>query len=273
MSLKILRLSTTHVDRHNERMSVEALKSMVTQSNENIIPLGIEHDPRKSPVGRIIQTKLVELDDGEYAIDGIAEMFDSSIDELSNVGNRSIPIRDYSNKGLQIITDRNFRDEDSKEHLLELSKILKNAHIEEEIKKSLDPITVLTIGGSFILGAIASGFFGEIGADGFRALKNILAKLFVKKSSGQEKLLHLEFTVSNGIKSINIEIILTDPTQDEINSVLDTGLNQLDILVAEHFENEMDFARIVYNYGADKFELNYSVLKSGIPLKRGVNNR
>lgn len=268
MSIKILRLSTTHTDRHNEKMSVDALKAMVMQSNENIIPLGMEHDPRLSPVGRILQTKLVELDDGEYAIDGIAEMFDCNVDDLTDVGERKIPYRQYRTGELKIITDRNFRDETSKKDILELSVLLKNADVREEIKKALDPIAILTIGGSFALGAIASGFFGEIGADGYRALKGLLSKIFSTRVHSQEKLLHFEFTIIKDIKSINIEVILTNPSEKEINTLLDTGLKQLDLILSEHFESKLDFARIVYNFRDGQLELNYSVLKNGIPLKR-----
>ncbi|MGB4849612.1 MAG: hypothetical protein WBP41_16935 [Saprospiraceae bacterium] len=274
MSLQKIRLSTTHLDAHNERMSVGALRSMLQKSNEKIIPLGIEHDPRKSPAGRIIKTELVELEDGEFALDGIAEVFDSDIQDTIDVGDREIQLRQYFEGEFKVFTDRTFRNDESQALIKELSSILKNAETREEIKKALDPISILIIGGSFVFGGIANGFLGEIGADGYRALKTVLKKLFSKNNSRTEELLIFEWTLIKHDTSINVEVILTNPTAEDIDYILEDGLKDIDTLLEELFDNNLGFGKIVYEYKNKKMELNYALLKNGIPLVlRKINDR
>ncbi len=70
-------LATTHIDQQNEEISLSALESMVEQSNSYYIPITVEHDPRNPPLGRTKSTRIKKLEDGEYAIEGIFEMFES----------------------------------------------------------------------------------------------------------------------------------------------------------------------------------------------------
>jgi len=262
-----LRFATTHLDRHNERFTVEALQTMVNQSNKNIIPLGVEHDPRIQPIGRVISTELVKLEDGEFAVEGIAELFETDTSKLSDTGSRQIPVRRYKKGVFKIVADRNFRDEESKTQIEELKKILNNAKTEEEIKKALDPLSILTIGGAFVLGGIANGFLGEIGADAYKALKEKLKDIFSKPiHKGQEKLFTFDTTITSGDKSVNVEVILSNPTVDDIQEFFDTGINQLDQVLPRHFENDNGYARIVFEYKEKNIELKFAVLKNGIPV-------
>lgn len=45
---------TTHVDRHGDHFTREALVSMVDQIDKHYIPVNIEHDPRIPPQGRVV---------------------------------------------------------------------------------------------------------------------------------------------------------------------------------------------------------------------------
>lgn len=268
MKKKKIRLTTTHVDRHNESFTVESLRSMVKQSNEGIIPLGSEHDPRIPPLGRILRTELVELEDGEFAVDGIVEFFEGTYDGLENVGLREIPVREYKKGLYEVITDRNFRDEQSKSDIQELKQILNNAKTEEEIKKALDPISVLTIAGAFVLGGIANGFLGGVGADGYEALKRKLKEIFKRPiPKGQEKLFKFDTTISDQTHSVNVTVILTNPSIDDIQEFFDTGINQLDQILPRHFNTQYGFAKIVFEYKAKKLDLKFAIKKDGIPIR------
>ena len=262
-----LRLATTHLDRHNERFSVGALESMVEQSNERIIPLGSEHDPRITPLGRVIHTELVKLEDGEFAVEGVAEIYNGEFEGLEDVGNREIPVRKYQNESYKIVTDRNFRDEQSKKDIQELKELLNNAETEEEIKKALDPISILTIGGAFILGGIANGFLGGIGSDAYEALKKKLKEIFSQPvPNGQEKLFTFDTTINDRNHSVNVEVILTNPSVDDIQEFFDNGIKQLDQVLPRHFNNDNGFARIVFDYKKDNLKLKFAVKKDGIPV-------
>lgn len=268
MEKRKLRLATTHIDRHGERFSIGALETMVEQSNKQIIPLGYEHDPRVPPLGRVIKTELIELEDGEFAVEGIAEIFDNEFVGITDTGNREIPVRTYDKGIFKVVSDRNFRDEESKKDIEDLKNILNNAKTEEEIKKSLDPITILTIGGAFVLGGIATGFLGEIGADAHNILKEKLKNIFKKpKVEGQEKLFTFDTTITSGKKYINVEVIITNPTSEDIQKFFDEGIRELDQVIPGYFLGENNIKRIVFEYKTDNLKLKFALLKNGIPIK------
>ena len=49
---------------------------MVDQVKTAYIPMGIEHDPRIPPLGRVITAEITHLPDGEYALDAKVEVFE-----------------------------------------------------------------------------------------------------------------------------------------------------------------------------------------------------
>ena len=63
-------MATTHVDRHNERVSLAALESMREQIRNSILPCDVNHDPRFAPFGRVIDAEITHLPDGEHALEG-----------------------------------------------------------------------------------------------------------------------------------------------------------------------------------------------------------
>lgn len=267
-TIRKIRLATSHVDRHEEILGLEALKMMIEQTNRGIIPMGVEHDPRIPPLGRVISAELVPLEDGEYAIDGVAELFDDGLAGLSDTGDRSIPVRTYQSGEFKIIADRNFRDKITQQYLAELADILKVAPVEEEIKKSFEPISILTIGGAFLLGGIANGFLKEIGSDAYKALKPKLARLFSGPPvPGQEKLFTFDTTISQNDKQLNVEVIITNPNVEDIQQFFDQGIQELDQILPRHFTDERGFARLVLEYKAGHLEAKFAVLKNGVPVQ------
>src|SRR4030065_241004 len=145
------RLTSTHIDRHNDRMALSALESLVTHINTAYLPVGIEHDPRIPPVGRIASAEIKELEDGEYAVDAILDIFESGdIIELTD-SKRLLPIHENIVGELHISYDRNFRNAEDQILIKEIGELF-DARPQEEMKKALDPITVLTIGGAFLRG-------------------------------------------------------------------------------------------------------------------------
>lgn len=267
MSTIRARFSTTHLDLDNQKFSLGALESMAEQINNGIIPYGVEHDPRIPPIGRIIQAEVNSLEDGEHALDGTVELFDGDFSILMNTGEREIPIRKYNNGKLTIVFDKSFGDEKSKKDLEELQRILQTGSIEEDMKKSTVPISVLVIGGGFILGAIANGFFGQIGADAYLMLKKKLSEIYSGSLKvGEEKLLVFASTIAKENKSINVEVIITNPTSKDIQIFFDEGIKELDQILPRHFENDHGFSKIVFEYESGYLKVKFAVLKNGIPI-------
>ena len=73
-------VSTTHIDRHHEKMSKTALDGMAIQINEKFIPQLIEHDPNQQ-IGVILYGEVFQLKDGEYALGVVSGIFENNEEE------------------------------------------------------------------------------------------------------------------------------------------------------------------------------------------------
>lgn len=67
--------STTHVDRHNDKLTKGVLDSMSEQIREKYIPNLVEHDWNEQ-IGVILYGEVFQLDDGEYALGIVAGIFE-----------------------------------------------------------------------------------------------------------------------------------------------------------------------------------------------------
>ena len=262
-------LVTTHIDQQNEEISLSALESMVEQSNSYYIPITVEHDPRKPPLGRTKSTRIKKLEDGEYAIEGIFEMFESGEEiQLDLNDPREIRILEHNYNYLDITYDINYKNPEDQKLIKEMTNILKS-EVEPEYftKKSIEPISVLTIGGAFVLGGIANGFLNKIGADAWDSLKEKLKELFSKKKAEEkEKLLSFEFTIENDGCRINIEVILSNPSDNDIDNFLEKGLKNVDKILPNYFDPNNSLKRIVMEYSDEVVVVKFGVRKDGVPL-------
>ena len=132
-------LATTHIDLQNEKISLSAIESLVEQSNNNYIPVDVEHDPRKPPIGRLKSTRLQKMEDGEYSIEGISEIFENEEDiKLDTESTREIIIKRHNFGNLDIAYDINYRNPSDQELIGELNNLI-NSEIEPlyKCKKSL----------------------------------------------------------------------------------------------------------------------------------------
>lgn len=69
--------ATTHIDRHNTRLTKEALESMARQINSNRKPVfTIEHDTTLPPIGKLLQAWVKPTEDGEYKLLILQETFE-----------------------------------------------------------------------------------------------------------------------------------------------------------------------------------------------------
>ena len=260
-----IRMATTHVDLHNERMSVEALNDFVDLVNHQYTPIGIEHDPRIPPIGRVISAQIEKLPDGEFAVDGIAEMFEEGQEiEFKNDG-REIPA-DITSESITISPDRSYLEPDDKKLLLEV-KDLVNGEIKPALKKSVEPISVLIIAASFIAGGIAQGFFGKIGEDVWDKLKSKINELVNSKPRiEKDRLLVFEFTVDTEDNPLCLETILTNPSESEISRFMNEGLQQLDKETNRFFQHRHYLRKVVFEYKDNKLKVIFGLRKDGVPL-------
>ncbi|HEY9152740.1 MAG TPA: hypothetical protein VIN60_07635 [Anaerolineales bacterium] len=144
---------------------------------------------------------------------------------------------------------------------------LVKSEIIPQVKKSVDPLSVLTIGVSFAAGSIASGFLAKIGEDAWEAFKTKLDELMNRKRNNQrEFLLTFEFIVKQKKHPLYLEIILTNPSQTDINTFLHQGLKELDNRVPILLKHTQHIRQVVFEYKDGKLKPLFGVRKDGAPL-------
>ncbi len=66
--------------------------------------------------------------------------------------------------------------------------------------------------------------------------------------------------------TINVEVILTNPQNNDINSFLKYGLKKLDEILPIYFQPEKGLKRIVMEYNDNTIIINFGVRKDCIPI-------
>lgn len=258
-------LATSHLDDHGQILTLNALKSLVNQVNSSVIPLGVEHDPRVAPIGRILSARLTQLEDGHYAVAADAEVFEVG-DKIPLRETGEIPLRSAKSEALQLSFDRAFLDEESQLAVREIESIFGSPAIPEE-KKSLDPLAVLTIIGAFTLGGIASGFLKKLGEDAYDGIKSHLKNLMTrKKESVEEVLLVFAFRTEFKGHAVEADVILSNPSPNEIDGFLSNGLTQLDPLLIDAFSQNESIRKLVLSYSEGRLSIAFAVRRDGVPL-------
>lgn len=259
-------LSTTHIDRHNERMSLEALKSSVEQINTQYIPVGVEHDPRFPPKGRIVSAELVEIDDGEFGVEGIIEMFEEG-DELELEDNgREMPIRAITDNQIHTVFDRSYQ-KDEEQKLIEELREKVNGNVTEESKKSVEPISVLIIAVSAAAGSFLAGLIEKAGADTWDYFKQKIVELIRRRRKVKEDhILSFQFTIRETDRYQIIEVLLTNPTDEDIKKFFENGLQLTDQLVPQIINSDTPMRKITMEYNKGQLKVLFGVRKDAVPV-------
>lgn len=259
-------LATTHVDLHGDKLTLSALESAADQIRRQYVPFILQHDPRIPPLGRVIGAVVRRLDDGEHALEGEVELFEPGDDIPLADDERQIPIRTYPSEALEIASDRGFRDEADQRLVREIGALFKTKP-QEEVRKALEPISILAIGGSFILGGIAAGFLGRLGQDGYEFLRTKLQEIFSRRpAAAQDHLLLLELVVQAHPYDVTLDVILTNPSPADIESLFDEGLKALDALVPQLLAPDVGLKKLVFQYSHGRLKMLFGVRRDGVPL-------
>ena len=264
MKLSSQIIATTHVDLHSERMTVGALESLVELINGSHTPVGIQHDPRIAPVGRVASARVRKLDDGEYAAEAVVELFEPG-DEIRLIdGDRELPIHRCEGQGLEVLYDRNFRDSEDQVLIQRIGGLF-GTRPQEEVKKAVDPLTVLSIGGVFVLGCIAKGFLTKLGGDAYESLKDCLKKLFARRKAGENLLVFRAVVTTPGYDA-EVVVVLSNPSDADIEDFLELALPMLDELVQACWDPQSGLKRLVFEYSDKRLTLKFGVRKDAVPL-------
>ncbi len=260
-------MATTHVDAHNESISPEGLRLMADDLSRILLPVWVQHDPRLPPVGRVLKGEVKQIDDGELAVEAEIECWAHG-DPVPFICDRRMPLGKPGHERLFAAFDRGFCDEQSQTTLRKIEATL-GCEPQPEVKKALEPLTILTLGGTFLAGAIASGFFGQIGSDAYGALKEQVKQLLRRKKENEpqrEVLFLFKAFLRNSDEYLEIDLVITNPTDEDIEHFLEEGLHLLDSVVPALLHDKRDIQRIVLELADRRLLVRFAVRSDAAPI-------
>jgi hypothetical protein len=264
--------ATTHIDMHGESLTREGVEDMAKQLNDFCIPMWIQHDPRIPPVGRFIRATTRALPDGELAVVTEAEVWDEA-EVVPFLPNRRMPLGKPDHDGIFLKIDRGFSEVLDEPQIEELTVLL-GRKPEHDVKKALEPLSILTLGGTFLAGAIASGFVSAMTADVYRLLK-VRIKAIIRKrreiaaaeAPAAQALFVFKAFVKDEFGFCLVDVIITDPTDHDLDRFFRYGLTRLDQELTKALATRQEIQRIVIEIEGDDFKIKYGVRSDAVPVK------
>jgi hypothetical protein len=262
-------ISNTYVDSQGEQQTRECLESLVAGIAEHYVPLTVEHDPRIPPHGRIVSGAVRQLPDGEFEAVATCEIFDDKNNAGAPDDGRELIAEGYPDQGLEVSYGWPHRSAQDQADIAEIARTLGNpAHY--RVKKSLDPISVIVIGGSFMLSGLSMGFLNAAGADAWALVKRRLTRLTAKtKDHSGERLLVFTAVVDTDHGPVQVDTILTNPTLLDIELFLEASTRILDHDVPRLLEANPQVRKLVFESSHGDLGLKYAVRKDCVPLVPG----
>jgi hypothetical protein len=262
------RAATTHVDLQRDKLTVGALTDMAHQVSESYLPLMVEHDIRYPPVGRADTANVVELPDGEHALEVVWEVFETgdSLESLAGDGRR-MTVRHESPNRFTVHYDRPFARPDDREFLDNLSFLAPDdPKPAEYLKKSLEPLpTLMILAGTFVVGSIATGFLQKLGEDAYERLRDLVADHW-RTRRGRKELLDFCFCATYDGRPLEVHVLLTDPSAAQIQRLFDSALKGLDRELTSLPLDNVDVAKIVLTYDGHTLAVSYVLRGDCVPL-------
>lgn len=256
--------ATSSVDAHGDTFTREHLEQLVAESNKVWMPLVIEHDPRIEPVGRMTSARLITRADGVHLAEGEYEMFEEGdVIPLSD-DDREIPLETLNPDQMLIHYDRPYAQSAERFALVKELADAAGAQTQQDFKKSQDPISVLTVA-TFVGGAIAAGFLSKLAGDAYELFKRKLKQLFASPDEKDRLLIFLFVTEREGV-AINVQVILTNPTSEDIDTFLAAGTTLLQEAFEAHFDSSLGIRQMTYEYSARQLRLRFAVRKDAVPM-------
>ena len=266
MRREITIASSTHIDAHSERMSIEALESMVAQIRSRYVPVMINHDLRYPTAGRVVDAKLVPLPDGETALVEEVEYWDASDTAASSAGDgRRIPLDIPNHESFGLTIDLSFRTPDGQRLTQELAEIGgPGTPVRYRAKKAFDPVSWLVLEvGPFVAGGIALGVLGKIGADAYDRLKDALAR---RADESPGSVLDFNIGLDGPDQGAEVHILVSGPGSD-VRDVFEARFAGIDETILELVERNDDVARAVVLWKDGSMTLAYALRSDGYPIE------
>lgn len=265
MKVREATFATTNVDSHGEMLTEAALEQMAKHIASAFLPFGIEHDPRIPPIGRIAQASVVANGAG-FALQGTIEVFEDGDQPPVPEPSRPTLLRWSKDDQPSIIDDRSFRGSEDQEVMGLLRQTL-GASAHTERKKAAEAIAIITLAVKGLGTILGTGFVAKIGEDAWDAAKPHLKRLFRIKRPAPAQLFVIEHTVELGGRNRRVDVILSDPSDEDIEALTQRRLKPIEGATLRALEGFPEIVRLVFSFSdAAGPVLQYGVLSSGFPI-------
>jgi hypothetical protein len=119
--------------------------------------------------------------------------------------------------------------------------------------------------GVYIVGSIAKGFLSKLGSDIYEKLRDTLVQYY-RKQKRPDSILDFCFYVNDRGKEVEIHVLLTNPTDEDVSELLDNQFAELDKLLASLPLKESEVSSVVLEYKKQNLSIQYAVRKDAVPL-------
>jgi len=263
-------ISTTRVDAHGDILQKDELERMGARMAGKYTLIGYGHDPRHPPIGRVISTRLIRQEDGEYELVGTFEIWDKNDNSNNILGDgRRIELDSHDYSKPTISYNPLFLNQNDPQILSEIAKLgfqLKDDRIEKAYESIISTIIIY---GSFIylgnkaLGAFIDGFFNQLGQKTAIEAINGLKKLYLKPLLREERLVTFRCPIiHNGVRH-ELEVILEKSS--DIEELSKCNLSTIEELVENALVSEPRISQVVIGCTEGKLRILYTVRYDGFP--------
>jgi hypothetical protein len=263
-------IHSTRIDAHDDVISKEELENMAIRMAGRCILVSYQHDPRHPPLGRLVSTRIIESEDGEYELVGTLEIWEKN-NNLSSLGRYDLKIENNRNdyERLTVLYDHSFLNPEDQQLISEITGM--GFESDQVIKKALDPLSVIVICGyaTYLLNRAVNGFIDgftkQLGQDTEvklgNALKNLLSKPRVSERLVIFRVPIIEDSPEKDIKFI--EIILEKP--HDIGYLFNHNLNDIESQIIDVVEGEPRTLKIVVEWKDGKPNIQFTIRNDGVP--------
>jgi hypothetical protein len=271
MTLQSVRIASTHQVPDHRTVTLDDLKQHLDTIDHVIIPVYSVHDPRQPPIGRVISGSIVGLDDGEYALDVNVELFGPDfIPGRGNSEDKRVVMVNRPRGKFGIWCNTISATPEKSVLIQEISNILSTPVSYRSSTEMLpEELPIMIIGiGMLPFGYIAGSFSRRLCSEKVTLLEKKVSLLY--KATGKdlpESLLIIDLDVTDKQKrSLVIEVIMSNPPENDVKSFFSGGFGELDRVLPPYFLSRLHPEKIVMTYRDGRFRVLYAIQKQGIPM-------
>jgi hypothetical protein len=271
MTFRSVRIATTHAIHGQQPATLENLKHYLDTIDRVIIPVYSDNDIRTPPIGRVTSGRIVDLWGGGYALDLHVELFgpDFIPGRDLNSEKRILPL--YTLHELPGIWCETSCLPPEKISLIRDVCTILGAGISSRnaIGTLPDEIPAMTISiGILKFGYIADSCLKLINQEKIHLLTGMLGDLYLDAGSNRnDQLLIFDLFVADmQVRTILVEVIITNPSEKKIESFFGTGLRELDRVLTPYYLSRLHPEKIVIQYCEERFRVIYALQGQGIPM-------